>query len=163
MADCDGQFNRAFTDQEDILVEILTRLPVKSLMRFRCVCKPWHALIAQSYFATKHRSYADKGISENSSCRLIFSTDPPASIGLEELENFKDGHVVPRKLPFAVITPRDSVKNIKLVGSCDGLICVEVDNNHYIVWNPRSCRNLQVIGVLGYMGLAMIPPLMIIR
>ncbi|RXH84642.1 hypothetical protein DVH24_032926 [Malus domestica] len=35
---------------EDILVEILSRLPAKSLQRFRCVCKPWGALVSNSDF-----------------------------------------------------------------------------------------------------------------
>lgn len=134
MADCDGQFHRACTDHEDILVEILTRLPVKSLMRFRCVCKPWRALISQSYFATKHRSYAD---TENSSSRLILSTNPPTSIRLEELENFKDGLVAATKLDFPVITNPHAEK-IKLVGSCDGLICVEVNCGHFVLCNPYT-------------------------
>lgn len=69
-------------------------------------------------------------VAENSSCRLIFSTNPLASIGLKELENFKDGHVVPGKLDFSVITPRYSV---------------EVDNDQYIVWNPCTTRESTVL------------------
>ncbi|KAI8530801.1 hypothetical protein RHMOL_Rhmol11G0087700 [Rhododendron molle] len=29
----------------DVLIEILTRLPVKSLLRSKCVCKNWYDLI----------------------------------------------------------------------------------------------------------------------
>ncbi|KAK4715839.1 hypothetical protein R3W88_014177 [Solanum pinnatisectum] len=38
-----------FRDQlgDDIVFEILTWIPAKSLMRFRCVCKDWNALIRQ--------------------------------------------------------------------------------------------------------------------
>ncbi|KAK6789060.1 hypothetical protein RDI58_012859 [Solanum bulbocastanum] len=44
----DEEKNR-FRDQlgDDIVFEILTWIPAKSLMRFRCVCKDWNALIRQ--------------------------------------------------------------------------------------------------------------------
>ncbi|KAK2654317.1 hypothetical protein Ddye_014173 [Dipteronia dyeriana] len=39
-----------------IIVDILSRLPVKSLCRFRCVSKPWLALINHPRFAKMHLS-----------------------------------------------------------------------------------------------------------
>ncbi|GAB2298400.1 hypothetical protein Dimus_032465 [Dionaea muscipula] len=41
---------------EEVLVEILARLPVRSLLRFKCVCKTWFSLIGSEYFAGKHLS-----------------------------------------------------------------------------------------------------------
>ncbi|GAB4827380.1 hypothetical protein Ancab_040025 [Ancistrocladus abbreviatus] len=41
---------------EDILMEILLRLPGKSLMKCKCVCKSWHCLISDSGFILKHLS-----------------------------------------------------------------------------------------------------------
>ncbi|XP_061352046.1 F-box/kelch-repeat protein At3g23880-like [Gastrolobium bilobum] len=38
----------------DVIHEILLRLPVKSLVRFKCVCKSWHSLISDSHFAKSH-------------------------------------------------------------------------------------------------------------
>ncbi|KAI3975087.1 hypothetical protein MKX01_025601 [Papaver californicum] len=41
--------------QDEIVVEILSRLPVRTLMRFKCVCKPWLSLIKHdSYFIDLH-------------------------------------------------------------------------------------------------------------
>lgn len=38
---------------EDMLVEILTRLPCKSVIRFKCVSKQWYSLISESKFHSK--------------------------------------------------------------------------------------------------------------
>ncbi|ESQ45276.1 hypothetical protein EUTSA_v10010895mg [Eutrema salsugineum] len=35
---------------EDMLMEILARLPANSLMRFKCVSKLWSSIISSSYF-----------------------------------------------------------------------------------------------------------------
>jgi len=39
---------------DDLIVEILSWLPVNILMRFRCVSKTWNSLIFSSYFAKLH-------------------------------------------------------------------------------------------------------------
>ncbi|XP_061371664.1 F-box/kelch-repeat protein At3g23880-like [Gastrolobium bilobum] len=38
----------------DVIHEILLRLPVKSLVRFKSVCKSWHSLISDPHFANSH-------------------------------------------------------------------------------------------------------------
>ena len=37
---------------DEIVLDIFARLPVKSLLRFRCVCKPWYSSIANPRFIT---------------------------------------------------------------------------------------------------------------
>ncbi|XP_059670634.1 putative F-box/kelch-repeat protein At3g22730 [Cornus florida] len=44
------------TSENDI-IEILLRLPVKALLRFKCVCKTWNALIRNSNFVTKQLNH----------------------------------------------------------------------------------------------------------
>ena len=39
---------------EDVLMDIFARLPVKSLLQFRCVCKSWCNLMKDPIFVTKH-------------------------------------------------------------------------------------------------------------
>ncbi|KAM3732959.1 hypothetical protein ACB098_11G098100 [Castanea mollissima] len=42
---------------DDLVINnILTRLPVKSVMRFRCVCKSWYSSIKPSDFIDTHLS-----------------------------------------------------------------------------------------------------------
>ncbi|KAK2368818.1 F-box/kelch-repeat protein [Trifolium repens] len=38
----------------ELIIEILLRLPVKSLISFKCVCKSWFSIISDSYFANLH-------------------------------------------------------------------------------------------------------------
>ncbi|XP_058759145.1 F-box/kelch-repeat protein At3g06240-like [Vicia villosa] len=38
----------------ELIIQILLRLPVKSLVRFKCVCKLWFSLISDSCFANSH-------------------------------------------------------------------------------------------------------------
>ncbi|KAM3289056.1 hypothetical protein P3S67_017343 [Capsicum chacoense] len=40
--------------KEEILMDILSRLPVLSLLRFKCVSKYWMTLISKPYFTLKH-------------------------------------------------------------------------------------------------------------
>ncbi|KAE9599031.1 putative F-box domain-containing protein [Lupinus albus] len=40
----------------EVITEILSRVPVKSLIQFKCVCKSWKTLISDSEFARKHLS-----------------------------------------------------------------------------------------------------------
>ncbi|XP_010478006.1 PREDICTED: putative F-box protein At5g62660 [Camelina sativa] len=42
----------------DLLVEVLTRLPAKSLMRFKCVSKQWSSLIRSRYFNNRYLTVA---------------------------------------------------------------------------------------------------------
>ncbi|XP_058741991.1 F-box/kelch-repeat protein At3g06240-like [Vicia villosa] len=42
----------------ELIIEILLRLPVKPLLRFRCVCKSWLSLISSNTFATSHFEHA---------------------------------------------------------------------------------------------------------
>ncbi|KAG5574401.1 hypothetical protein H5410_054535 [Solanum commersonii] len=43
---------------EIILMDILSRLPVQSLLRFKCVSKYWETLISEPYFKKKHLNRA---------------------------------------------------------------------------------------------------------
>lgn len=132
MAEGGGEFDA------DIIFEILARLPVKSLMRFRCVCKSWSYLISDPYLAKRHLSYAERGITEISS-RLIYSMDPPRSLDHEALKDLKDhvdGHFANRELDFPVMFPDYSDLQKSIVGCCNGLICILVQGVNFILWNP---------------------------
>lgn len=84
---------------EDALIEILARLPVKSLIRFTCVCKYWLFLIRSPEFATKHYCSRLNYLSENNiefdsvlalfnpgcSISIFSNSTPPLNLGLQLL------------------------------------------------------------------------------
>jgi hypothetical protein len=59
----------------DVVSDILSRLPVKSVCRFRCVSAEWRTLIADSVFVSQHKLRAGPlmlgSCTETSSLRLI--------------------------------------------------------------------------------------------
>ncbi|KAI9127341.1 hypothetical protein K1719_001900 [Acacia pycnantha] len=44
---------------DDMIQSILERLPVKSLMRFQCVCRQWRILFKTQYFITNHLHHSN--------------------------------------------------------------------------------------------------------
>lgn len=44
------------TFPQEIIIEILSWMPVKSLLRMKCACKQWCALIQDRHFIEKHLS-----------------------------------------------------------------------------------------------------------
>ncbi|KAL6135064.1 hypothetical protein ACLB2K_067292 [Fragaria x ananassa] len=109
------------TDHEDILVEILARLPVKTLMRFRCVCTTWRSLIADPHFVKKHMKYdAERGVNDDD-MRLLFSMKPPSTMALadlkglkdavQDLKSFREDRVAIRELEFPVFSLRRGTWN----------------------------------------------------
>ncbi|KAL2506503.1 F-box/kelch-repeat protein [Abeliophyllum distichum] len=107
---------------QEIITEILLRLPVKSLVKFRCVSKSWLSLISSTQFAKNHlkiSSQKNKGEHDN----LVFGyiRDPLVILRSFNLDSFM--HDI-RSLNAAKVNGfvMDSI-SLLMVGSCNGLIC----------------------------------------
>ncbi|CAL0319614.1 unnamed protein product [Lupinus luteus] len=109
--------------QEDILVEILKHLPVKTLMQFRCVCKSWLRLITDPFFINTHLHF------HTNSNRIIFPRkfEPPLSISPDPYLN--STHKL--NLPYIKDFTFYYVK-----GHCHGLLCLIIDDGTIVLWNP---------------------------
>ncbi|KAL6548071.1 hypothetical protein OROHE_009133 [Orobanche hederae] len=114
------------TLSEDAVVDILVRLPVKVLVRFKCVSPSWQSLISSPSFVSLHRK------------RWI--SDPSRQLVLVRLGYYgKRVPIQPDPINSVVYWAHGSMK---LVGSVHGLVCVvgfETDEFDAIwVWNPST-------------------------
>jgi hypothetical protein len=123
---------------EEMIVEILLRLPVRSLLQFRCVCKLWKTLISDSQFAKKHVliSTANPQLVSNfmglANCKLV-------SYPLKPLLDNPSAH----RVEPANFETRHSTS---IIGTCNGLLCL-CSSSQFFVWNPsiESKSNLSPI------------------
>uniref|UniRef100_A0A7N0TRC3 F-box domain-containing protein n=1 Tax=Kalanchoe fedtschenkoi TaxID=63787 RepID=A0A7N0TRC3_KALFE len=59
---------------QDVIQDILSRLPVKPLVRFRCVCRWWNSLIRDSTFIKLHLARIMLDIEKTGRWRILLST-----------------------------------------------------------------------------------------
>ncbi|KAI6693609.1 hypothetical protein NL676_021319 [Syzygium grande] len=125
---------------EDIVIELLLRLPVKSLMRFKCVCKRWRSLISDPDLAKTHLRRLKAG--DMVSRQRIFKTSPIETIDYQAYDGV--GRIDDRAVvEFHELRMEDTAWEPYLVGSCDGLVCLFV-SGRFLLYNPstRECRDL---------------------
>ncbi|XP_050369213.1 F-box protein CPR1-like [Argentina anserina] len=130
-------FSESWND--DIIVDILSRFPVKSLLRCPSVCKSWRALISSSYFVNKHLNHAINGINDSTNCsiRLLFLNNKhfldryhPEFMLVNSLKDFV-GHTTSKELDVPGVLQ-------VIVGSCNGLICLKASCSGVFPWNPST-------------------------
>ncbi|XP_055814316.1 F-box/kelch-repeat protein At3g23880-like [Solanum dulcamara] len=121
----------------ELINEILVRLPVKSLVKFRLVSKTWLRLISSSDFVKTHIN-----ISANNKAyhRLMLGFDRPEN----NLKGCSVSSLLYDHVTRAIdldYPPKKSHQTIKIVGSVNGLICVAIEEKDLFIWNP-SIRKL---------------------
>ncbi|KAK9267990.1 hypothetical protein L1049_010428 [Liquidambar formosana] len=109
----------------DVIMDILSRLPVKTLLRFKSASKPWRDLIDCPYFIKAHlKRSMDRGDYNLSLSPKYFETVPDNAVPIKAQQHSRTG----------------------ALGSCNGLLCLldggEEDN--IALWNP-STRKLQTL------------------
>ncbi|KAL6222780.1 hypothetical protein ACLB2K_006170 [Fragaria x ananassa] len=109
---------------EDIIVEILSKLPVKSLLRFRCVSKRWCSIVSDPQFSKLQFKVACE--QKTLSRRLLFTRN-------EETPWNGDKPSI-RKLTAALELPEWSRLHAEVLGSCNGLVSVATRN----IWDPSN-------------------------
>ncbi|KAL3726670.1 hypothetical protein ACJRO7_031558 [Eucalyptus globulus] len=114
---------------EDVLIDILLRVPAESLVRFKLVCKRWRSLISDPGFAKSHLQRLKAGdlIPRQ---RILIGGDQ--TIDYKTLDANEGRVAVPHNIK--TIKP-DS--NWRIVGSCDGLVCFLV-SGIFLIYNPTT-------------------------
>lgn len=119
----------------EMVEEVLLRLPVKSLTRFKCVCTSWRSLISETLFALKHASIleATKATTSNKSRYGVITTSRYhlKSCCVHSLYNESTVDVAEHD---GELLGRDYYQ---VVGTCHGLVCFHVDyDKSFYMWNP---------------------------
>ena len=140
---------------EEIIENILKRLPVKSLIRFQCVCEDWKNLIKSPSFVQQHLNYSahqnDFLLFKSNSYR--FGGNPPSHLCLINLDmQVIQYHNVPSSIPTCSI----------IVGCSHVLICLRgLKFQSFVVWNAAIRKTLCVPrirhGVTCIVGFGFIP------
>ncbi|XWS53722.1 hypothetical protein CRYUN_Cryun10bG0024900 [Craigia yunnanensis] len=114
---------------QDITDQILPCLPVKSLMRFKCVSKSWRSFINSPSFTRNHLERA------SSQEKILVSL--PCGFKSLDLEKPFDDEAALIRLRFPSIELYD---RIKILDSCNGLVCLGLGNDarHLFLWNPST-------------------------
>ncbi|XP_042515659.1 F-box/kelch-repeat protein At3g23880-like [Macadamia integrifolia] len=109
----------------DIENNILSRLPVKYLMRFRCVCKHWCNLVTNPHFIKLQLNHSTQVNKIPKLIRIsnatVYSIDLEACV-VKCITTPGQRKIKPQKeivLPFK----NWSLKSLKIAGSCNGLLC----------------------------------------
>ncbi|XP_074341110.1 F-box protein CPR1-like isoform X1 [Apium graveolens] len=128
---------------QELLLEVLLRVPVKPLLRFRCVSKPWCSLIDNTCFGLKH---LEKSIECNPDSGIIVREISKSGKGKQYLVD------VDSEDEFTAAEIGDSLKTdlsgTSYVGTCNGLVCLWKRNDQteddIFLWNPatRKIRKL---------------------
>ncbi|KAK7340707.1 hypothetical protein VNO77_21417 [Canavalia gladiata] len=120
------------TLSHELIVEILLRLPVKSLLRFKCVCKSWLSLISDPRFAKSHFDLAAAP-----TYRVLLKSGYGSSIQSMDIEaSFHDDSAVS---DLHIPHPSDAyVSNFRILGYCRGFIAFDYDAGDVMLWNPST-------------------------
>ncbi|XP_055812064.1 F-box/kelch-repeat protein At3g23880-like [Solanum dulcamara] len=118
----------------ELIIEILSRLPVKSLLKFRCVSRPWRCLISSRKFIKAHlNAFTNKKDSTHHSRLLLRFVQPHHHLmdcSIRSLLYDSDPKIF--QLSYPMQNPR---KSFKILGSVNGLICFSSESDLFL-WNP---------------------------
>uniref|UniRef100_S6BVQ7 Hypothetical F-box protein n=1 Tax=Malus domestica TaxID=3750 RepID=S6BVQ7_MALDO len=135
---------------EDRVVETLSRLPPKSLMRFKCIRKSWYTLINSPSFVAKHLNNSMDNKLSSSTCILLSrsqayvfpdnSWKPEVFWSMINLSLDSDEHnlhydVEDLNIPFSL----EGHDFIQIEGYCNGIVCVIAGTSLYLI-NVLLCN-----------------------
>ncbi|KAM3249690.1 hypothetical protein P3L10_011460 [Capsicum annuum] len=121
----------AYMLPSDILFLILIKVPsVKSLLRFKSICKSWNIIISDNEFKRTHRDQS-KALGRE---KLVLHKSSTNEFEFRDLESSQL-----LMMAQEVITPEKFQKAIVL-SSCDGLLLLKNSTAYksYVLWNPPT-------------------------
>ncbi|KAG8480162.1 hypothetical protein CXB51_024948 [Gossypium anomalum] len=125
-----------FEFPEVLVMEILSKLPVRSLTRFNCVCKYWCSSFQTPHFISKHHHNNLKNNNLNLLLIRYEYDDNTFQPYFSQLSNQKDKKYIVKQnihLPFF----KYAIPSV--YGACHGLLCLqEPSTDKAAIWNPST-------------------------
>ncbi|XP_074265406.1 putative F-box protein At3g47150 [Silene latifolia] len=129
----------------EIWNRILSILPVKTLLKFRCVCKYWCSIIDNPDFIHMHFQHSQ--INSGNNKKLLVALEGMGTIGDEGcLFTLRDAET----LQNTVLILSKSVRyRYRIINSCNGLLLVRryagnLENEKIKLWNPSIRKSLML-------------------
>ncbi|KAL3628772.1 hypothetical protein CASFOL_027818 [Castilleja foliolosa] len=110
---------------EDLMLCILARLPLKSILRFKSVCKSWNHLLSTQEFIKTQFKLPSK--SKNQSF-LIHRINKDGSNTISVFNIWSNVKILDHPYNYTPI-------EINIVGCCNGLVCIGLGQG-FVLWNP---------------------------
>ncbi|XP_059630154.1 F-box/kelch-repeat protein At3g06240-like [Cornus florida] len=114
---------------DHVVVGILLNLPVKSLLRFKCVSKAWRSLISEPDFIKAHLDFQrryERLLMNSSLGHCLYSINLEPRI-INDIEAIKISDI-----------PDMESKWFQIIGSCNGLLCISTSHTHLYIVNPST-------------------------
>ena len=126
---------------EEVVLEILHRLPVKSLIRFRCVSKSWNSLITTPAFINSHLTRSHSLLSNSNKLIVRHCLDKPYVENYKLIDDSNDSFDQIQNIELPLTSRR--IQHFRLIGSANGLFSL-FEQERFILWNPsiRKCITL---------------------
>lgn len=130
--------NVNFYFAEHLIAEILCCLPVKTLLRFRCVSKPWCSLIDSTRFV---KSHLKRSIECKTNTGVIISGHIMYSVPVD-VGSLDNATAIEIDEPSKTL-----LRGTRVVDSCNGLHCLFNLEGDMFLWNPatRKSRKLPTV------------------
>lgn len=123
---------------QEVIVEILLKLPVITLVRCTCICKSWYLLIKNTTFISTHLNQSLSSTKDSLFLlRSFHNQEEHLSLHFDN-EEFTDYMNLEK--------PPKLKQYFEIIGSCNGLICfaeyLTSPRNIFTLWNPCIRKTL---------------------
>ncbi|XP_047335424.1 F-box protein CPR1-like [Impatiens glandulifera] len=124
---------------DDIRYEILSRLPVKSLLRLRVTSRFWLTLIGSPNFI---KSHLKQSVKTKNNLNLILSYYSPGLFDFSrlcrlDLDSVEGGGIL-QPVEINDNPLRHHLYKNRIWGTCDGLLCLSNTKQATLSWNPST-------------------------
>ncbi|XP_073135877.1 F-box/kelch-repeat protein At3g23880-like [Henckelia pumila] len=122
---------------QEIITEVLLRLPVKYLHKLMCLSKSCHSIISSTQFRKSHLKISSENNIYSHKHLIFVSGDLPTNFYTCLLyPHVDDDHLMDSVSFGCPLSVRSD--QIRIVGSCNGLVCVVVYPCNAILLNPAT-------------------------